>query len=121
MRAPAREVGWPGAHRDRCIDARTAPEHLAAKRRHVVTESEMILGMVTPVVCLITSDAVRVRDHVRIFRRRVGLAGLQQENTPRAILAQAVREHGACGSAAHDDDIGRFGLVGHETFPFSDG
>ena len=70
-----------------------------------MAEPDVILGVVTPVVRLVAPDAVRVRDHVRIVRRRVCLTRFQQENTPRAILAQPAREHGARGSATYDDDV----------------
>ncbi len=47
-RGPAREIGRPGAHRDRRVHARTAAKHLAADRVHVMAEPKVILACDNP-------------------------------------------------------------------------
>ena len=69
VRTPAREVGRSGAYRDRCVHARTTPEHLAAKRlSHHDRGSDVILGVVTPVV--------------RLDRRRRGSRSRSRRDSP---------------------------------------
>ena len=117
-RGPTFEIGCAGAHGHCRIHARAAPEHLAPQRCHVVAESKVILGVVTPVVRLVTADVVGVGDGVGIVGGRVHLPGFQQQYSSSGVLAQSVREHRSGGSSADDDDVQRFSLVGHETFLF---
>src|SRR5271165_307084 len=102
---PALEVLGIAADVDQAVDRGGASEHLAARRMHApAVQVRLGFGVVEPIVFRHVHRDRQRRGHLNEYRT-VGSTEFDHEDAARAIGAQAVGEHAARASRAHDDVV----------------